>query len=206
MRCPDVTVKGRWYVSLCYQSWDTTSHPEGNNRWVQKPFSSKNCLQQQRKCYDTLHPDMSSWETDEISKKTVFHKSEMCQLPKALCKIPQEILRGDCSWIWTYQYTRIKTPSGSFESVWAAFQPGSWAIPVLCSLFNSQLSTPSTCLALCALISPGAANAWVRHTSRHTTGHRQSLICALRTGHNSESNINQQRTRLKTQIGSHSFI
>lgn len=44
MRCPDVTMKGRWHVNLRYQSWDITCHPEGNERWVRKSFSSYNHL------------------------------------------------------------------------------------------------------------------------------------------------------------------
>lgn len=76
---------------------------------------------------------------------TVFYKSKMCQLPKASCKIPHEILRkrlapgswllAPGSWIVTYQDIRIKSPSGSSEGVWAAFSPGSWAIPSPSSFF-----------------------------------------------------------------------
>lgn len=92
------------------------------------------------------------------------------------------LLLAPGSWILTYQYIRTKTPSGSFEDVWAAF------FTLFC-ISNSQLNTPSHSSGpVDWLISPAHACCWVQHTSGpqdtggHTTDHAQSLICTQGKG------------------------
>lgn len=126
---------------------------------------------------------MSSWETDEICKKTVSINPRCvnCLKPHAsLCTKfwGRGWLLAPGFWVLTYQYIRGKN---SIWIIWkvSAFQPGSWAIPSPCSLFLvpnwTQSLALSTDFSQCCRPLPLSPECCGTPPVYHTTDHLLSL-------------------------------
>lgn len=192
MRCPDATIKGRWYVSLCHQSLDIPSHPEGNNRWVQKPFSSR-----------TVY---NSKENARRAPDQIRHPGRQMKHPRKLFSINPRCVNCEQlharfhtrPWgrgLLLHGHTRTK-PSRICWRHLSCPPTSSWAIPSPYSLFlipswthlTIHLPPPRPCALISrTLQAPAIAPSTLRDPRvPHTTDHTHSLSCSPGAGRDTE--------------------